>query len=441
MKTSIVLVTRDLRLHDHPALRAAARHSDRVVPAFVIDDRLVCGRPGTPNRLAFLLESLRDLDRSLHDRGSALVIRRGDVVTEVMRLASECDAEGVFMSEDVSGYARSRRRRLERACEDAGLSLKTFEGVTVIPPGELTPPSGDHYRVFTPYWRAWKAATKREVLGAPRKLRSPSRLRQGRIPRLADLTREDPANDLPPGGESAGRELLSRWLRSGARQYVDRADDLPADATSHLSPYLHFGCLSANEVLARVDERKGLEEFARQLCWRDFHHQVMAARPDIPYNDYRKRDRRWKRARGRLDAWKEGRTGYPIVDAGMRQLADQGFLPNRARLIVASFLTKTLDIDWRAGANHFESLLVDGDLANNVGNWQWVAGTGNDTRPNRVLNPVRQAHRFDPEGAYVRRFVPELARLEGRAIHEPWKADPAERERLDYPEPLVPPPN
>ena len=188
MKTSIVLFTRDLRLHDHPALRAAARHSDRVVPAFVIDDRLVCGRPGTPNRLAFLLESLRDLDRSLRDRGSALVIRRGDVVTEVMRLASECDAEGVFMSEDVSGYARSRRRRLERACEDAGLSLKTFEGVTVIPPGELTPASGDHYRVFTPYWRAWRAATKREVLGAPRKLRSPSRLRQGRIPRLADLT-------------------------------------------------------------------------------------------------------------------------------------------------------------------------------------------------------------------------------------------------------------
>jgi len=194
-------------------------------------------------------------------------------------------------------------------------------------------------------------------------------------------------------------------------------------------------------VLARVDEGKGLEEFARQLCWRDFHHQVMAARPDIPYNDYRKRDRRWKSPRGRLDAWKEGRTGYPIVDAGMRQLADQGFLPNRARLIVASFLTKTLDIDWRAGANHFESLLVDGDLANNVGNWQWVAGTGNDTRPNRVLNPIRQAHRFDPDGAYVRRFVPELARLEGRAIHEPWKADPAERERLDYPEPLVPPPN
>jgi deoxyribodipyrimidine photo-lyase len=434
---SIVLFTRDLRLRDHPAVRAAARHSDRVVPAFVIDDRLVCGRPG-PNRLAFLLESLRDLDRSLRDRGSALVIRRGDFVTEGMRLANECHAEAVFMSEDVSGYARSRRRRLERACEDAGLPLRTFEGVTVIPPGELTPASDDHYRVFTPYWRAWRTATKREVLGAPRKLRSPPRLRQGRVPPLADLTREDPANSLPPGGESAGRDLLSRWLRNGARQYVDRGDDLPADATSHLSPYLHFGCLSANEILARVDKRKGLEEFARQLCWRDFHHQVMAARPDIPDNPYRKRDRRWKSPRGRLDAWKEGRTGYPIVDAGMRQLADHGFLPNRARLIVASFLTKTLDIDWRAGAIHFESLLVDGDLANKLA----VGGGHGQRHPAEPrAHPIRQAHRFDPDGAYVRRFVPELARLEGRTIHEPWRADPAERERLDYPEPLVPPPN
>ena len=439
MKTSLVLFTRDLRLHDHPALRAAARHADQVAPAFVIDERLVRGRPGTPNRLAFLLESLGDLDRSLRARGSALIIRRGDVVTEVMRLVGECDAGGVFMSEDVSGYADSRRRRLTRACEDAGVTLRTFEGVTVIPPGDLTPASGDHYRVFTPYWRAWSAAAKRDVLSAPRKLRSPSGLRHGRLPRLADLVDEEPVSELPSGGESAGRELLTRWLENGAPHYVDLADDLSADATSHLSPYLHFGCLSANEVLARAEQRKGPEDFARQLCWRDFHHQVMAARPDIPYNDYRKRNRRWRSARGALDAWKEGRTGYPIVDAGMRQLAGHGFLPNRARLIVASFLTKTLEIDWRAGAIHFESLLVDGDLANNVGNWQWVAGTGNDTRPNRVLNPIRQAHRFDPDGAYVRRFVPELARLEGRAIHEPWKLERDARRGLDYPEPVVGP--
>ena len=441
MSTAILLFTRDLRLHDHPALRAATEQAERVVPAFVFDERLVAGRPGTPNRLAFLLESLRDLDRSLRERGSSLVVRRGDVVAETMRLARDTSAEALFITEDVSGYAQERMRRLERACEDEGLALRAFEGVTVVPPGELTPASGDHYRVFTPYWNAWRAAAKRDPLGAPRRLRSPSRLRTGRLPKLTDLTKEKPSNQLPPGGESAARERLSRWLQSTSRRYAELADDLPADATSHLSAYLHFGCLSANEVLSRVEDRGGLDDYARQLCWRDFHHQVMAARPDIPYNDYRKRGRRWKSPRGGLDAWKKGLTGYPIVDAGMRQLAREGFLPNRERLIVASFLTKTLDIDWREGAIHFERLLVDGDLANNVGNWQWVAGTGNDTRPNRVLNPIRQARRFDPDGSYVRRFVPELSGIEGRAIHEPWKLGSGERDGLDYPEPIAPPPS
>ncbi len=439
VETVIVLFTRDLRVYDHPALTAAARQADRVVPAFVLDDQLVSGRSGTPNRLTFLLESLRDLDHSLRKRGVRLVSRRGEVVTEVLGLARECGAKGIYLSEDVSGYARDRLRRLERACESERLAVRSFEGITVVPPGELTPAGGDHYRVFTPYWNVWRAAVKRDPLGAPRKLRLPFRIRQGAIPKLSGLTRETPVEDLPQGGESAGRERLNRWLLNGSKRYEERADDLAEDATSRLSPYLHFGCLSANEVLARVDGWPGLDDYARQLCWRDFHHQVLAARPDLPRNDYRRRRPRWKRSKRFLDAWREGRTGYPIVDAGMRQLAREGFLSNRARLIVASFLTKTLGIDWRAGAAHFERLLVDADLANNVGNWQWVAGTGNDTRPNRVLNPIRQARRFDPEGAYVRRLVPELAAIEGKAIHEPWRLGEEARARLDYPEPVVAP--
>jgi deoxyribodipyrimidine photo-lyase len=438
VKTAIVLFTRDLRLHDHPALSAAVGGADRVLPAFVVDDALVSGRSGTPNRLAFLLDSLRDLDHSLRKRGSRLVLRRGDVVDEAMRLARSCDAGGIYLSEDVSGYARRRHLRLRRECGREGIALRAFEGVTVIPPGELTPAGGDHYRVFTPYWNAWRATGKREPLSAPRKIRSP-RIRLGRIPKLSDLIGEPPVDGLPRGGETAARGRLARWLRSGSRRYADQSDDLPADATSHLSPYLHFGCLSATEVLARVDARGGLEEIARQLCWRDFHHQVLAARPDLPYRDYRPGRRRWRSDDRALEAWRRGETGYPIVDAGMRQLAREGFLPNRARLIVGSFLTKTLGIDWRAGANHFEDLLVDADLANNRGNWQWVAGTGNDTRPNRMLNPIRQARRFDRDGAYVRRFVPELAELEGSSIHEPWKLDPEARAELDYPEPIVEP--
>ncbi len=439
MSTAIVLFTRDLRVHDHPALSAAARQADRIVPAFVLDDRLLSGRSGAPNRLSFLLDCLRDLDDSLRKRGTRLVIRRGDPVREVMRLAEESLAEAIFLSEDVSGYAGERRRRLERECGCRGISPRAFEGVTVVPPGELTPVSGDHYRVFTPYWRAWSSASKREPLGTPRKLRSPSRVRAGRIPKLSELTRGAAAGTLPRGGESAGRELLSRWLRASSRRYDEMADDLPADATSHLGPYLHFGCLSPSEVLARVEDRNGLEDFVRQLCWRDFHHQVMAARPDLAHSDYRPGRRRWRHDDEALAAWKDGETGYPIVDAGMRQLASEGFLPNRARLIVGSFLTKTLGIDWREGADHFERLLVDADLANNRGNWQWVAGTGNDTRPNRVLNPIRQAHRFDPDGAYVRAHVPELAEIEGRHVHEPWRLAARERERLDYPEPIVAP--
>jgi deoxyribodipyrimidine photo-lyase len=438
--TAVVLFTRDLRVHDLPALTAAARAADYVVPLFVFDDRLIRGRPGTPNRLAFLLESLRDLDGALRKRGAALITRRGDPMREVVQLVRDSGAEAVFMSEDVSGYARQRFERLEAACEEADVSLRAFEGVTVIPAGELTPQSGDHYRVFTPYWRAWDSAPKRDVLGAPGKLRLPSSVRHGRLPKLADLTRAKPVGGLPPGGETAGRELLSRWLRTRPERYEDRGDQLAEDATSHLSAYLHFGCLSANEVLARVDARGGWEAFARQLCWRDFHHQVLAARPDLPYSDYRPGRRRWKSPRGRLDAWKEGRTGYPVVDAGMRQLAAEGWLPNRARLIVGSFLTKTLGVDWKEGAIHFERLLVDGDLANNVGNWQWVAGTGNDTRPNRVLNPIRQAYRFDPDGQYVRRHLPELSEVEGPAVHEPWKLSDQIRRSLDYPDPVVEPP-
>ena len=182
-------------------------------------------------------------------------------------------------------------------------------------------------------------------------------------------------------------------------------------------------------------ERKGGEAFVRQLCWRDFHHQVLAANPSLPHRDYRPRGDRWSRSKRALEAWQQGRTGYPLVDAAMRQLAQEGFMHNRARMTVASFLTKDLYVDWRAGAWHFWDLLSDGEIANNAGNWQWVAGTGNDTRPNRVLNPVRQAERFDPDGAYVRRYLPQLEQVRGKAIFRPWRMEGFGK--LDYPQPLV----
>ena len=229
---------------------------------------------------------------------------------------------------------------------------------------------------------------------------------------------------------------MHEFLRGAVRRYGKQHDDLPGDATSRLSPYLRFGCVSPLELALEASGRRG-SAFARQLCWRDFHHQVLAAYPELPRRDYRHRGDNWSRSQLALEAWQQGMTGYPIVDAGMRQLAREGYMHNRARLITASFLTKDLYLDWRRGAWHFWDLLADGDVANNAGNWQWVAGTGNDTRPNRVFNPLRQAERFDPDGDYVRRYVPELAGIDGKAVHQPWKIGPLERQMIDYPEPIV----
>jgi deoxyribodipyrimidine photo-lyase len=260
--------------------------------------------------------------------------------------------------------------------------------VTVVPPDELKP-----YKVFMPYWRAWLAVKWRAVEGAARRITLPPDL-----PAAAALPR-DPGG--PEGGETAGRRRLIRWSRR-VHRYEQSHDDLAADDTSRLSPYLHFGCVSAREVAARVGDA---DAFVRQLCWRDFYHQILYAFPDLPYRNFRESARDdWRDDPAALDAWRAGETGVPIVDAGMRQLAREGWMHNRARLITASYLTKDLGLDWRAGAAHFASLLLDADVANNNGNWQWAAGTGTDTRPHRRFNPERQAKRFDPNGDYVRRY-------------------------------------
>jgi deoxyribodipyrimidine photolyase len=436
VRTALVLFNRDLRVHDNPALSAAAS-AERVVPLFVFDDSILRSRFAAPNRLAFLRESLADLDGSLRDRGGRLFLRRGDPVTEAISLARDTGAGEIHVSADWSRFARAREERLRRACEQERLGFSAHPGVTVVEPGAVTPVSGDHFKVFTPYYRAWSAAGRRRKLGAPRRIRVPQGPAAGRLPALDTLTDSRPSPDLLEGGEAAARQRMSRFLSGPAHGYGEQADDLAADATSRLSPYLRFGCVSPLELLERAGERNGGAAFARQVCWRDFFHQVLAAFPSYPRRDYRHRGDRWSRSERALGAWREGRTGYPIVDAGMRQLAREGYMHNRARLITASFLTKDLYVDWRAGARHFWDLLLDGEIANNAGNWQWVAGTGNDTRPNRVLNPVRQARRFDPNGDYVRRYVPELAGIDGPAVHEPWRIGPLERGAIDYPEPIL----
>jgi deoxyribodipyrimidine photo-lyase len=434
-RTTIALFSRDLRVRDNPALMAAYSAGDRVVPLFVLDEGMVGGRHTAPARIAYIVDALGDLRASLRERHGDLVVRCGGLVREVMRVVREVDACAVHCADDVSGHAGSIRDALARACEEARVEWAVHSGVTVVDPGAVMPVGGDHYKVFTPYWRAWEAAPRRPIPPTPGYVRLPEGIDPGPIPTAAELLGAQPPSCLVTGGETAARRRLEHWLGSGLAEYDTRADDLAADGTSRLSADLRFGCVSPREVA----ERAGDGAFTRQLAWRDFYHQVTAAFPAITRRDYRPRQADWNNDPDAFDAWREGRTGIPIVDAGMRQLRAEGFMHNRARMIVASVLCKRLRVDWRYGAAHFMDLLVDGDVANNYGNWQWCAGTGNDTRPNRVLNPLRQARRFDPSGDYVRKYVSELAGLDAPLVHRPWTAPAPVRRGLAYPPPLLDP--
>ncbi|WP_411110327.1 cryptochrome/photolyase family protein [Streptomyces sp. c-19] len=441
MTVSVVLFTSDLRLHDHPPLHAAAEAAHEVVPLFVRDPAVDRAGFAAPNRLAFLADCLADLDAGLRERGGRLVVRDGDTVAEVCRVVRQADADEVHMAAGHSAFARAREARLRDALESDGRRLYVHDAVTtVVPPGDVTPQGSDHFAVFTPYFRRWTSEPLRTPLAAPRSVPVPQDLRSERPPARASVADVSPG--LATGGESEGRRRLGAWLSRHADAYETGHDDLAGDVTSRLSPYLHFGAVSATEAAHRARARggAGAEAFVRQLCWRDFHQQVLAARPETAAEDYRPRHDRWRRgeeAEEDLRAWREGRTGYPVVDAALRQLAHEGWMHNRGRLLTASFLTKTLYLDWREGARHFLSLLVDGDIANNQLNWQWVAGTGTDSRPNRVLNPVLQGKRYDPDGAYVRNWVPELAALPGPSVREPWRLKGLDRAEYDYPDPIV----
>ncbi|MFB9834576.1 cryptochrome/photolyase family protein [Actinoallomurus acaciae] len=439
MTVAIALFTADLRTHDNPVLRGALDAADQIVPLFVLDEGIRAAGFRTPNRATFLAGCLADLDAALRERGGRLVIRSGDVVREVRRVAEETGAGQVHVAGDVSAFAQRREERLRAALAEMRRELCVHEdAAVVIPPGTITPAGKDHSVVFTPFFRRWSATGTRRPLGTPRRISVPD-IDSEPLPEAAGIAGGRPSPDLPRGGETEARRRLKTWLAGPIDRYEDLHDDLAGDATSRLSPYLHFGCLSPAELVHRARQRggAGAEAFVRQVAWRDFNRQMLAGRPDAAWDDYRHRKDRWRPDGDDAEAWRAARTGYPVVDAAMRQLVTEGWMHNRGRLIVGSFLTKTLYVDWRVGARYFLDLLVDGDVANNQLNWQWVAGTGAATRPNVVLNPLLQAKRFDPKGDYVRRWVPELGEVEGAAVHRPWLLPEDRRRRLDYPDPIV----
>ena len=431
--TAVLWLRRDLRVYDHPALEAARSHAQRMVPVFCFDERLLRGRHASGPRTQFLLECLADVDRSLRARGSRLVIRHGRPEDELPALARQVKATSVHYSGDVSGFARARDARVKTALEQAGVTVHEHPGVFVADDLEAIRTAEDQpYTVFTPFHRAWTRAPRGRPSGAPRSLPPvPPGLNPGALPRLADLGLSQEVAEPRPGGEHRARQAMRAFLSGPEPGYAAKRDLLGESGTSRLSPYLHFGCLSPREL----EERAGDAAFRRQLCWRDFYAHVLLHFPGNARAEHQPRYRGsipWSHDRSAFAAWCEGRTGFPLVDAGMRQLRREGWMHNRARLVVGSFLTKDLGIDWRWGERWFMRLLLDGDQASNNGNWQWIASVGVDPQPpfRRMFNPDRQRTRFDPDCAYVHRYVPEL-RNDGPYPHPIVDHAAARREALE----------
>jgi deoxyribodipyrimidine photo-lyase len=430
---TILWFRRDLRLSDHPALAEAARRGE-VVGLFVIDP-LLWNRSGA-NRQRFLVGCLRSLSAEID---GALVVRHGNPVDVVTGLAAEVDATSVLVSADFGPYGRERDDRVEAQLGSTGVRFERIGSPYAVDPGTIVNGSDRPYKVFTPFYRAWKHVGSEPPVQRPRSIEWVRGLHHDGIP--------DPPEgdaDLPQPGEGAARKRLDAFLRRSIGGYADDRDRPDLDATSRLSPYLKWGCLHPRQILARLGATAGEESFRSELAWREFYADVLLDRPDTVRRAYQEQMRGMHldvgpRADERFDAWAEGRTGFPLVDAGMRQLLAEGWMHNRVRMVVASFLVKDLHIDWTRGARHFMEHLVDGDVASNQHGWQWVAGTGTDAAPYfRVFNPVAQSRRCDPQGEYIRRWVPELGHLDGRAIHEPWAAAPdLFGGAIDYPSPIV----
>lgn len=418
--TTVVWFRRDLRLGDHPALLAAAESGEEVLPVFVLDPRLL--NPDLP-RSKRLLASLGHLSK---DTRGALLLRRGDPAEVIPRLASEVGARRVHVSHETTPFGRRRDETVAQRLRADGRELVATGTPYAVGPGRVVNQQGAPYQVFTPFSKAWHAQ------GRPAPATRPRRVRWARDAANGDLVPDLAAGVRFEAGEAAALRRWRAFLDDGLTAY-DRERDRPdLDTTSRLSVALKYGEIHPRtilETLAAHTAGRGApaEAYVSELVWREFyadmlwHHPRSAwtdLRPELasmPYDEGPKVDEL-------VEAWRQGRTGYPFVDAGMRQLRAEGWMHNRLRMITASFLTKDLHVWWPVGARHFLDHLLDGDIASNNHGWQWVAGTGTDAAPYfRIFNPVSQGLRFDPDGAYVRRWVPELRHLPGATAHEPWK--------------------
>ncbi|WP_296596397.1 deoxyribodipyrimidine photo-lyase [Phenylobacterium sp.] len=459
--TVILWLRRDLRLHDNPAVAAAMATGQPVLPVHVRDDEDAGGHaPGGASRW-WLHGSLESLAADFEARGNRLVLRTGPAAQVLAQLAAEVGARQVVWTRRYEPWALVQAASVRDRLQAAGASCREGGGGLLHDPAELRTGSGGPYRVFSPFWRAL-----RERLRLPPEAAAPAHIPPAAKVTSEDLTdwglrptRPDWAGGLRDAwrpGEAGAASQLARFLDDGLSGYRTQRDIPGRDGTSRLSPHLHFGEIGPAQIWRAVAGRAmadfgdpwggGAESFLSEIAWREFSQHLLAAFPDLPDKPLRPEfgAMPWRDAPDELAAWTRGRTGFPIVDAGMRQLWRTGWMHNRVRMIVASFLVKDLLIPWQAGEAWFWDTLVDADLASNAASWQWVAGSGADAAPYfRVFNPVSQGRKFDPDGAYVRRWVPELAGLSDAFIHEPWAASPIERAAagvtlgLDYPNPIV----
>jgi len=420
--TVVLWFRRDLRLHDHPALHEAVERARAVVPLFVLDERLL--EPAAPARAWFLRQTLRELDASLRARGSGLLVRRGDPGEVVPAVAREAGADVVLASRDVTPLSHRRDAAVSAALEEEGRHLALRSGLLLAEPETMLTAAERPYQVFTPFWKVLRRQPRREVLPAPAQVTTPPTTLAGTA--VPDTERA-PVPGLPRPGEAAAAERLREWVSHGLDTYGADRDVLAGTGSSHLGADLHLGTLSPLQVEdAAVASGQEAEPFARQLGWRDFYHHLLFHRrhgPTVPDDPLMRAFRVEADDPEAAAAWYEGRTGIPVVDASMRQLSATGWMSNRARMVTASFLTRHLLLDYRIGERWFMRHLVDGDVANNRGGWQWTAGVGADAQPwFRIFNPVRQGQRFDPDGTWVRQWVPELEGVPDRFVHDPWNA-------------------
>jgi deoxyribodipyrimidine photo-lyase len=409
---------RDLRLDDNPAWSAATTECAQVVALFVLDVRLL--DDAGPFRRRQLLANVAALDEELRERtGTGLTLRQGNPTEVVAEVVAEAAAGMVYLNADVSGFATRRDRAVTASLPD-GVGVRSLHGTLVHPPGTVLTKNGALSKVFTPFWRAW-AATPLDPWSAPGSAEVVSLASTGSL-----ATDGEPP--MVPGTAAALTRLEA--FVAHADRYGDERDFPGVAGTSMLSADLKYGTLSPRTALEVVGESTpGRAAWCRQLAWRDWYAHLLVAHPSLerePMSE-RYRDVVWADDPVGFEAWKQGRTGYPLVDAGMRELAATGWMHNRVRMVVASFLVKDLLIDWRLGEAHFRRLLVDGDTSQNVGNWQWSAGTGPDAAPyHRIMNPVLQSRKFDTDGTYIKHWVPELGGLPAAALHAPWDLPPLE---------------